>query len=258
MEKLKMYILNNKRIVILCILAFSVLVIIGCYLYYNSFLDSNIVSDVTLNELEVDELVIDNNESLSDSESTINEVLEYIFVDVKGYVNKPGVYKFLKNDDKRVYDLIDLAGGLKKDADTSIINMSLKLYDEMVVIVYSKKEINDFLATKKKLEEKIEICQKDEVINNGCINNGDINVDKNNNVNSENDSMSSNSVKKININTATKSELTTLTGVGDSKADAIINYRSEVGKFNKIEDIMNVDGIGESVFEKIKNNITVE
>ena len=62
---------------------------------------------------------------------------------------------------------------------------------------------------------------------------------------------------KISINTATKKELMTLTGIGESKAIAIIKYREENGSFNDIEEIMNVKGIGKSIYEKIKNNITL-
>ena len=68
---------------------------------------------------------------------------------------------------------------------------------------------------------------------------------------------SSTSTEKININTATLEELQTLSGIGESKAKAIIEYREENGNFSKPEDILNVSGIGESVYEKIKDNITV-
>ena len=63
--------------------------------------------------------------------------------------------------------------------------------------------------------------------------------------------------KKININSATLDELTTISGIGESKAKSIIEYRNEFGNFEKIEDIMKVTGIGEALYEKIKNNITI-
>ena len=69
------------------------------------------------------------------------------------------------------------------------------------------------------------------------------------------DSQSTNQL--ININTASKTELTTLSGIGDVKAEAIITYRTTVGSFKSIEDILNVSGIGDAVFEKIKDYITV-
>ena len=62
----------------------------------------------------------------------------------------------------------------------------------------------------------------------------------------------------VNINTATKAELMTLTGIGEVKAKAIIDYRNENGNFSSTEEIMNVSGIGEKIYEKIKNRITVK
>ena len=63
---------------------------------------------------------------------------------------------------------------------------------------------------------------------------------------------------KVNINTADSNELQTLSGVGPSKADAIIEYREQNGPFQKIEDLMNISGIGEKTFEKLKDGITVQ
>ena len=85
------------------------------------------------------------------------------------------------------------------------------------------------------------MCNKDN--NDACI-------DKNTTNNTENNSI-------ININEASKELLMTLTGIGESKADKIIEYREKEGKFNAIGDIKNVEGIGDSLFEKIKNYITI-
>ena len=73
----------------------------------------------------------------------------------------------------------------------------------------------------------------------------------------ENTDVSSGDSSKININTASKEELMTLAGIGESKADNIIKYRQENGSFSSVEDLTNVSGIGESIFNKIKDSITV-
>ena len=78
--------------------------------------------------------------------------------------------------------------------------------------------------------------------NNGNNSNNNVNITKNN---------------KININTANVSELKQITGIGESTANKIIDYRQNVGKFKKIEDIKEVKGIGESKFESLKNKITI-
>lgn len=170
------------------------------------------------------------------------------FVDIKGSINNPGVYEV--DCDKRVIDVINIAGGLTDNADTTILNLSKKVKDEMYIIVYSNDEIKEYkqklLPSKeiiKQVEEKI-ICPDNS--NDACE--------------KTNKSSSKEEVKvegKININIASKDELMTLTGIGESKADKIIEYRNS-NKFNTIDDIKNISGIGESIFTKIKDNITTE
>ena len=175
-----------------------------------------------------------------------------LFVDVKGSVNSPGVYEI--DDGKRVIDAINLAGGLTQKADTINLNLSKKLTDEMYIIVYSKEEIYNY---KKNNEESSNIkcasveCVCPDVNNNACITNNSNNKQKED----ENEKQTING--KVSINTATKEELMTLTGIGEAKADAIINYRNENGSFSNIEDIKNVSGIGDAIFEKIKDNIII-
>ena len=168
------------------------------------------------------------------------------FVDIKGEINNPGVYEV--EPGKRIIDVINMAGGLTDKADTSILNLSKKVKDEMYIIDYSNDQIKEYkeklLPSKeiiKKVEEKI-ICP--DTSNDACA--------KNNTIKEE-----SNITGKININTASKEELMTLTGIGESKADKIIEYRKN-NKFNTIEDIKNISGIGDSIFEKIKDNIIAE
>ena len=156
------------------------------------------------------------------------------YVDVKGSVNNPGVYTFSENE--RVIDAINKAGGLKDDANTNNINLSKKLTSEMVIYVFSNKEIK---------EEKLScdnICKTEIIEVNNCI---EITTKLKN----ENNTL-------VNINTASFDELMTLTGIGESKAKSIIEYRKD-NRFINIEDIKNISGIGESLYNKIKDNITV-
>lgn len=160
-------------------------------------------------------------------------------VDIKGEVLTPGIYSLDSN--KRVIDVIEMSGGLTENADTSVINLSKKIKDEMVIIIYSKSEVKEFEKTKEiefQIQEKC--IQKDEnsLKNDACI------------------STDSKTNGKISINTGTKEELMTLSGIGESKAQDIIKYREENGPFKTIEDIKNVSGIGDSLFAKIKENIT--
>lgn len=177
--------------------------------------------------------VVNNNISLVDENKEIDE----IYIDIKGSVANPGVYKLDSNS--RVTDAIEASGGITSDANTRFINLSKKLNDGDVIVVYSNKEIKDaqkenivYIETPCVCEEvKNDACYKEE---KGVVNNG-----------------------KININTATIDELKTLTGIGDAKAKAIIEYRNKNGLFSNIEDIKKVNGISESVYAKIKENITV-
>jgi competence protein ComEA len=173
------------------------------------------------------------------------EVQETTFkVDIKGEINKPGIYSL--KEGSRVIDVIEEAGGLTNQADTSVINLSKKIEDEMVIIIYSKKEVSNFKKTKEVEEEVQQKCiQKDTnaLKNDACI------TDKI-------EKSKSSEPTKININTASLEELMTLTGIGESKAKDIIKYR-EKQKFKTIEEIKEVQGIGDSLFAKIKENITV-
>ena len=155
-----------------------------------------------------------------------------IYVDIKGMVAVPGVYEV--DDTCRVNDVINLAGGLLEGADTSTINLAKIVYDEMTIIIYSNEEIRE------KYKEEVCVCDCSYIVNDACINSND---------NTEN--------KYVNINTASTDELMNIPGIGEAKANEIINYREGNGNFNSIEDIMNVPGIGEALFEKIKVYITV-
>lgn len=166
-----------------------------------------------------------------------------IMVDVKGEVVNPGIYTLDK--EKRVIDAINMAGGLTNQADTSVLNLSKKLTDEMVIIVYSRYEVENFEKTK----------EKEEIVNQECVKG--VNALENDACIENSESQVPTPSGKVSINQATKEELMQLEGVGEAKANAIIEYRNTNGPFNSIEDIKNVSGIGDSLFDKIKENITL-
>ena len=149
-----------------------------------------------------------------------------------------------------VIDAIGLAGGLTDQADTSLINLAKKVINEMVVIIYTLEEVKkatEVDAIAKVIDNK---CVCPEIKNDACLT-----KEENQNINSDEASTTTND--KINLNTATLEELQTLPGIGESKAQAIIDYRVEHGDFEKIEDLQEVSGIGEALYEKVKDYITV-
>lgn len=162
-----------------------------------------------------------------------------VIIDIKGEIVNPGVYELKSTN--TVMDAINQAGGLTKISDTSNLNLSKKIEDEMVIIVYSKVEIQ-----KMKQNNAVPTCPP---INNACLKSEDEKAKLENKTENKN--------SQININTATKEELQTLDGVGETKAESIIDYRNKNGNFQKIEDIKNVSGIGDSSFEKIKDRLTI-
>lgn len=184
---------------------------------------------------------------VEEKEEIIKDVIiTKIKVDIKGAVKKAGVYEL--DEGARIADLIKMAGGLKSNASTKYLNLSRKLTDEMVVKVYTENQIKNMNIIYNVQEEckcpteDITSCAGSSVIINGT----NIESDDNNVVSS-----------KISLNNGTLEELMTLSGIGEAKAKAIIEYREKNNGFKTIEEIMNVSGIGESAYNKIKDNITL-
>jgi competence protein ComEA len=142
-----------------------------------------------------------------------------VFVDVKGSVKHPGLYKVKKGE--RLKYVIDSAGGFTADADIKLINLSVKVTDEMLIYVPKVGEV----------ESGIPIIQGEK---------------------------SDSDETKINLNSGTLEEFETLPGIGPAKAAAFVQYREENGPFIKIEDIKNISGIGDKTFEKLKEYIFVQ
>lgn len=251
--------LFKKYWYVLILVISLILIYVVWYNFNNSDISEPIVYEGASFELE--------------NKETVEEIDTY-YVDIKGEVVKPGVYEI--SSSSRIIDVINKAGGLTKNADTSLLNLSKKIKDEMNIRIYSKKEVSLAKESLKKEPEIVEIIKEVEKecvcpeISNKCDNNNDALVDKEildgisnsdeSITNKEEISIKQEEEKKddelININTASKEKLMSIPNIGESKANGIIEYRNK-NRFNKIEDILNVSGIGESVFEKIKTYITV-
>ena len=146
--------------------------------------------------------------------------------EVAGAVRTPGVVKLARG--ARVYEAIELAGGFAKDAAISAVNQASVLQDgQQLYIVTVEEQKTKQLSSS---EDSLETSGEGRVADAG----------------------------KVNINQASEEELMTLPGIGASKAADIVRYREEQGRFEQIEDIMNISGIKEAVFGKIKDKITVQ
>ena len=137
--------------------------------------------------------------------SEVVEVVNYIYVDVKGEVENPGVYRV--SDKCRVFQVLEIAGGLTSESDTSNVNLASKIVDEQIIRI-------------------------PKVASSGFS-------------------------QIININTATATELDSLHGIGYSTATNIIDYRTNNGLFKAKEEIKLVNGIGDAIYEQIKDLITI-
>lgn len=181
--------------------------------------------------------------SLSKKEVTSKKESSTMYkVDIKGQVISPGIYTL--EESSRVIDVITAAGGLTENANTTVLNLSKKITDEMVIIVYSNEEVAEFAKTKElenTIQEKCQQKDDDTLKNDACICNGNSFQDK----------------ALISINNGNLAELMTLPGIGEAKAQDIIDYRKNNGPFQTVEEIKNVSGIGESLFVKIKDYITL-
>ena len=205
-EDVVLFFRQNVKSIILAFVC-SLVLIIGALFYFNQNKPED-YSGVSFSNIS--------NETNNNDEKAENRHDEKIFVDVKGAVKHPGVFETTK--DKRVKDLIEEAGGLLDAADTSTLNLSQKVKDQMVIYVLKHGE-------------------KPKQISDG--------------------GSSSSNADVININTANKEQLMKISGVGKTKAEAIISYREKNGDFKKKEDITKVRGIGKATFEKIKDKIEV-
>lgn len=204
--------------------AFLILMYIFGFIYLDNKINKKEITKI--------ENIIYEENNVEEEKENVEEIIKisYIYVDVKGAVKKPGVYKL--ESGARIIDAINISGGLLKNSNTSYINLSKILNDSDMIKVYTNEEVENMSKEElKNVESEVneeDVMQKEET-----------------------------SFDIININTASVSELDKLNGIGEAKAKSIVEYRSVNGEFKSIEEIKNVDGISESLFEKIKDFITV-
>ncbi|EGP5707919.1 competence protein ComEA [Enterococcus faecium] len=148
-----------------------------------------------------------------------------MYTDIKGSVKEPGIYSF--SSEERVYDVLKRAGGLLEEADSDRINFSAKIEDQQVLYIPAVGE------------------EPPEHLNQSASPEGK-------------QSTADTEPSKININTASPSELQQIPGIGSVKAQEIIRFREENGSFQKVEDLQEISGIGEKTVEKLKNFVTIK
>lgn len=216
--------LNKKTTIIISIIS---IFIIG--IYYFSIREKDYIESGSITSISSQ---TENNINKEENENKDSK--EKIIIYIAGAIKNEGVYELDENS--RIADSIEKAGGLTEDANLQDINLAYMLEDGMKIYIPKNSESN----------------------NDNTESNATMKNDKRETTvkNIENKNSKTQNIK-ININTATQTELETLPGIGASTALKIINYRKENGKFKSIEDIKNVNGIGDSKYNKIKDMIKI-
>lgn len=209
---------KQKKVIII------VLIIIGAGLIFFMYNKNTVNTDVV-----EENILVSNNLQNNSSKDETEE--EKIVIHVTGSVKKPGIVRL--KEGSRIEDAIDAAGGLTENADITKVNLAYILEDGTKIKIPC--------VTDENIEEE-EILSQDS---------GENVVEK------ENTSLNSKE-KNVNINKASVSELQSLPGIGASLAERIVEYRKQNGRFSSIEDIKNVNGIGDSKFENIRDLIVVK
>lgn len=231
--------LTKKQKIIGLIIIIIVILFIFFTLYKMFYSEEN-SENIDMNETNMQD---DSNETTVETEKASNSNGKLgllsdgsegkVVIHIVGEVNTPGVYSLPEGS--RINDAIKIAGGKTENADLSKINLAYILEDGVQIYV---PQIGEKLG------------EDDTFIREGAGSTGII-------TESSNIENSEKKTSKVNINTANLEKLKTLSGVGDSTAQKIIDYREKNGKFKKIEDIKNVSGIGDAKFETLKNQICV-
>lgn len=221
-EKLKLYIENYKQFRYLAIiLIVSVIALLIIFKPDESSTKIEEKNTVDSQNNVVKKYQNDEQQIASKKLSDSNIKSKKVMVDIKGAVKHPNVYEM--SDTQRIKDVLSKAEPTDK-ADLNLINLSEKLVDQKMIYI----------------PEKGKDAVNPQIVNNTSATSG----------------ITSNQ-QKINLNTAKESELTSITGLGPSKAKAIIEYRETKGSFNKIDQLKEIKGFGDKTYEKLKDYLTV-
>ena len=182
--------------------------------------EENGIEEITLTDEGTEETAEKDETSENNGEEQADAAEQTVFVYVCGEVRSPGVYEL--RADARVFEAISSAGGITEDAAPDAVNQARVIVDGEQIYVPTVEEA----------------ASQQTGVGGTTVTKGTENI-------------------KININTAGKEELMTLTGIGEAKADDILKYREEHGSFGSIEELMQINGIKEGVFNKIKDDITI-
>ena len=226
--------INSKQKKILIIII-TIITIGVAYYAYTSFEKKDFT--VESSDLEINKANEENNSKVENGvrdESEENKII----VHISGEVKNQGIVELEENS--RVNDAIEKAGGVTENAYMKDINLAYKLEDGMKIYIPSKEEVENNKNV-------------GDVLSGNRYYNSAENINGSSNVNSEDNE----SKKKVNINTANKDELDTLPGIGEVTAEKIIEYRNKNGKFASKEEIKEVSGIGDSKYEQIKDLIEI-
>lgn len=187
--------------------------------------------------------------SLAKTEENSNVINTMATIHITGAVNKPGIYKVPTG--MRLVDVLSKAGGLKKDAYVNDINLTQSISDGTTIHIASKQEVQktsqttnvQTLSTNKKTSEKVASYNtKVEKKHKGQSKTGNKNI---------------NSKVLVNLNRASEEELASLPGVGEKLAKNIVIYRTKHGGFKSIEELKNIERVGNKKFNKLKNRVTL-
>ncbi len=214
--------IKDKKVIGLC--AFIIIIFFISLFTYgktkNKVFKDEYMKNIFVETENVNESIDNSEKVLDDNTPALQQSVEInketIVVEIKGEVIKPDVYTL--KEGSIIKDLIDMAGGLTEEADISNINRAQQLKNHELIIISN-------------------INNKDKSQDTAIVS-----------VSIEDDGL-------ISINTATESKLKEIPGIGEVKAKAIIEYREANGGFKALDEMKNIDGIGEKTFEKMKDKI---
>ena len=178
------------------------------------------------------------------------------YVYVCGEVAEPGVYVLESGD--RIYEAVEMAGGMTADAGTCAVNLAQSVYDGLMVYIPDREEAAEMAGSMTLAGDGVVSAGGSLNPAGGSLNPAGGSGAKAGGGSAEGTASESGEDGRLNLNTASLAELMTLSGIGQTKAQAVVNYRDAHGGFSSVEEIMNVDGIKEGLYNRIRDQIKVK